>query len=176
MKRLLAALALIALESLSRRRSNARGDGDGFLYGTSGRVWGRHGAAGTLLVRGRGDSLEVLLVQRSYEVEGGGGQWAIPGGARDSHETYAEAGLREFEEEVGEIRDGEILGTHVFRHPSIPWEYHTLVVRGDVDRGGLLNWESLGEPQWFSVEELGGLDIFEPVRRAMPELLRLARG
>ena len=59
-------------------------DGDGWIECRCGsRHWGIHGAAGLLLVR----SGKILLQLRAPWVHNGG-TWGIPGGARDSHESW----------------------------------------------------------------------------------------
>ncbi|GAB3073469.1 NUDIX domain-containing protein [Corynebacterium aquatimens] len=77
------------------------GDGNGWVEGPGGKpVWGRFGAAGLFLRTSTGGDAKVLLQHRANWVADGG-TWALPGGARDSHETEAEAALRETVEECG---------------------------------------------------------------------------
>ena len=63
-------------------------------------------AASVIVVRGAGDRLEVLLVQRTPEARFMGGFWVFPGGAVDAHEGEGDeahrlAAVRELEEEAG---------------------------------------------------------------------------
>ncbi len=118
----------------------ADGDGNGWVQCRCGhRHWGRHGAAGLLLVRvppddgaarvagaergaGAGSApgtgvapLEALLQLRAQWTHHGG-TWALPGGAADSHEPATSAALREAEEETGvaagDVRVlGQVVGT-----------------------------------------------------------------
>jgi hypothetical protein len=61
-------------------------DGDGWVFCNCGyRHWGLHGAAGLLMVRFDMGEPHVLLQLRAAWTHGGG-TWAIPGGALDSHE------------------------------------------------------------------------------------------
>ena len=70
-------------------------DGDGWVACRCGsRHWGLHGAAGLVLYRDGDGGPEVLLQHRSGWVHDGG-TWAVPGGARDSHEDPVQAALRE---------------------------------------------------------------------------------
>ncbi|NCY10264.1 MAG: NUDIX domain-containing protein, partial [Actinobacteria bacterium] len=79
----------------------AHRDGDGFIRCQCGHShWGVHGAAGLLLVRTDLARPSVLLQLRAGWTHGGG-TWALPGGARDSHEDVVTAALREAAEEVG---------------------------------------------------------------------------
>ena len=67
------------------------GDGNGWVVCALGhRHWGRFGAAGLLLTDGR----RVLLQHRAAWTHEGD-TWAVPGGARDSHEDPITAALRE---------------------------------------------------------------------------------
>ena len=73
------------------------GDGDGWARcGRGHRHWGVHGAAGLLLRHG-----DLVLLQHRAPWSHQGGTWALPGGARDSHETPEQAAVREAHEEAG---------------------------------------------------------------------------
>ncbi|GAB6897325.1 NUDIX domain-containing protein [Kineosporia succinea] len=77
----------------------AGGDGnDWVLCGCGHRHWGRHGAAGLALVRAGARPTVLLQLRAAWTHEGG--TWGLVGGARDSHETVAEAALREAAEEA----------------------------------------------------------------------------
>jgi 8-oxo-dGTP pyrophosphatase MutT (NUDIX family) len=63
-------------------------------------------AATVIVLRGGGESLEVLLVQRTLQARFMGGAWVFPGGAVSPEDGEGEAGLRaagrrELEEEAG---------------------------------------------------------------------------
>ena len=77
-------------------------DGDGWVLCTKcqSRHWGLHGAAGLLLVRTDLETPCVLLQLRAAWTHGGG-TWALPGGALDSHEDSVTAAAREAHEEAG---------------------------------------------------------------------------
>ncbi|GAB2521889.1 NUDIX domain-containing protein [Nocardia heshunensis] len=106
-----------------------RGDGDGWAKSPDGtRQWGRYGAAGLLLrapLLGGGSA--VLLHHRAAWTHQGG-TWALPGGARDSHETTVHAAVREAEEEAG-IKPGSIRvrGSRVTATAPSGWTYTTVV-------------------------------------------------
>ena len=77
-----------------------RGDGNGWTKCEQGhRHWGRYGAAGLLLRHIDADGSERVLLQHRAAWSHHGDTWGIPGGARDSHETFEEAALREAQEE-----------------------------------------------------------------------------
>ena len=80
-------------------------DGDGWIDCTcSGKHWGLYGAAGLLLLR---DS-QVLLQHRAPWVHNGD-TWGIPGGARDSHESFIDAALREAQHRKDAVRAYELV-------------------------------------------------------------------
>lgn len=93
----------------------AGGDGNGWVQCRCGhRHWGRHGAAGLALVRTVPRPQVLLQLRAAWTHEGG--TWGLLGGARDSHETVAEAALREAREEADlapeQVRvAGELVGT-----------------------------------------------------------------
>lgn len=79
-----------------------RGDGDGWVVGTDGsRRWGRFGAAGLVVRAPAADGTPVVLLQHRVWWSHHGGTWGVPGGARDSHESAADAAIREAGEEAG---------------------------------------------------------------------------
>ena len=68
-------------------------------------------AATVILLRGGGESLEVLLVKRNPAQRFMGGAWVFPGGAVDAGEAEGDhphrvAGVREMEEEAGIVLPG----------------------------------------------------------------------
>ena len=72
------------------------GDGNGWVVCTQGHQhWGRFGAAGILIT----DGFRVVLQHRAPWTHEGG-TWALPGGARDSHEDAVQAAHREADEET----------------------------------------------------------------------------
>ena len=54
-----------------------------------------------IVLRGGGERLEVLLVQRNPQARFMGGAWVFPGGALDGGEDHRAAGIREVREEAG---------------------------------------------------------------------------
>ena len=76
----------------------AERDGDGWVECRCGsKHWGKHGAAGIVLIDPETTS---VLMQLRAEWTHGGRVWGIPGGARDSHENAVESALREMHEEL----------------------------------------------------------------------------
>jgi 8-oxo-dGTP diphosphatase len=136
----------------------AIGDGNGWVecrYGH--RHWGRHGAAGLLLLR-RPDTPEVLLQLRAGWTHEGG-RWGLVGGARDSHETIAEAALREaFEEADVDPRAVQVVGEQVGAD-HVDWSYTYVIglAVGDV-RPRLMTAES-DELRWVDVADVPALPL-----------------
>ncbi|WP_290277061.1 NUDIX domain-containing protein [Corynebacterium faecale] len=163
-----------------------KGDGDGWAAGPAGSaMWGRNGAAGLLLVAGDADQSvdrwHVLLQHRAHWTNNGG-TWALPGGARDSHESVAQAALREAAEETGiDAERVEILHSLVTAGPfpgdpkrpelASDWSYTTVIARttsGDV-LDTIANEESL-ELRWVAVGEVEDLALMPVFRSAWQDL------
>ena len=97
------------------------GDGDGWVVCAQGhRHWGRFGAAGLLVAHGE----SVLLAHRVWWSHHGE-TWGIPGGARDSGESAADAALREAAEETGiDVGAVRVTGSSTDDHGG--WSYVTV--------------------------------------------------
>ena len=105
-----------------------QGDGNGWVRGPDGaRHWGRHGAAGLLLRAAAPDGAPVVLVQHRAAWSHHGGTWGLPGGARDSHESTAEAALREAREETGIAEARVAVRAQRVTSTSGGWSYTTVV-------------------------------------------------
>lgn len=178
------------------------GDGNGWAAGPAGvKVWGRHGAAGLLLLAdgtsggcapgGRetadpaGTGAPEVLMQHRAPWTNAGGTWALPGGARDSHESPAEAAVREAVEECSlDPRLIEVLHEEVTAGPFPPdperpelagdWTYTTVIAR--TTHGDRLrthpNEESL-ELRWVPFDALESLPLMPAFRRSLPVLRRV---
>ncbi|NLZ57136.1 MAG: NUDIX hydrolase [Corynebacterium sp.] len=166
-----------------------KGDGDGWAAGPAGAsVWGRNGAAGLLLLAGSDDEevsqWQVLMQHRAHWTNNGG-TWALPGGARDSHESEAEAALREASEETGidaehvTILHSVVTAGPFAADPDRPelaggWTYTTVIAR--TDNGHPLktvaNEESL-ELRWVRVVEVEDLPLMAAFQMAWPGLKQL---
>jgi 8-oxo-dGTP diphosphatase len=140
------------------------GDGDGWVVSDTGKhYWGRHGAAGLLLRAPQPDGTPAVLLQHRAPWSHQGGTWALPGGARDSHETAEQAAVREAHEEAGlpseqlSVR-ATIITAEVLGASGDYWTYTTVVA----DAGELLhtvpNRES-AELRWVSEDEVADLPL-----------------
>ncbi|AGF73494.1 NUDIX hydrolase [Corynebacterium halotolerans] len=159
------------------------GDGNGWAAGPGGvKVWGRYGAAGLLLLAEPDATGVEVLMQHRAPWTNAGDTWALPGGARDSHESTAEAALREAIEECSldpsliDVLHEEITAGPFPADPDQPelagdWTYTTVIAR---TRGGrrLLthaNEESL-ELRWVPLDELDSLPLMPAFQKALPGL------
>jgi 8-oxo-dGTP pyrophosphatase MutT (NUDIX family) len=117
------------------------------------------------------DGLGVLLQHRA-EWTHEGGTWAVPGGARDSHETPIEAALREAGEESSlDPRSVDPVAQWLDEHGG--WSYTTVVAvtsaRAAVEP---LNAESTAL-RWWALDEVAALELHRGFAAAWPSLRRL---
>jgi 8-oxo-dGTP diphosphatase len=147
------------------------GDGNGWVHCLLGhRHWGRFGAAGILIT----DGARVVLQHRAPWTHEGG-TWALPGGARDSHEDAVAAALREAAEETTlapgvAVPFGEWIDDHG------DWSYTTVMARADA--AVLLepaNAESLAV-RWWAIDAVAGLALHSGFAAAWPRLRPLLAG
>lgn len=145
-------------------------DGDGWVYCNCGnRHWGVHGAAGLLLVRLDLDEPRVLLQLRAAWTHGGG-TWALPGGALDSHEDSVTAAAREAHEEAGiDPRSLEVKGIFSDNHGN--WRYDTVIAHTHVDPGAHEANAESEDLQWVLVDDVAGFDLHPGLRGAWDELV-----
>lgn len=102
---------------------------------------------------GSGDAgPQVLLQHRSGWVHDGG-TWAVPGGARDSHEDPVRAALREAHEEVGVRAEDVAVGTTLTGTDHEDWRYDYVLaeagprahVHAANEETEALGWVGLGD-------------------------------
>jgi 8-oxo-dGTP diphosphatase len=143
-------------------------DGDGWIECTCGsKHWGKHGAAGILLIRNG----EIFLQHRAPWVHNGD-TWGIPGGARDSHESVVEAALREAVEETG-INPDDVTPLTTFSDDHGIWAYSTVIaIASNNLEGHELNDES-HEVRWVALDEVERLPLHPSFAKSWPTL-RLA--
>ncbi|AEF38990.1 NUDIX hydrolase [Hoyosella subflava] len=148
-----------------------RGDGDGWVIGGDGaRRWGKHGAAG-LLLRAPGEGgTSVVLLQHRAEWSHQGGTWALPGGARDSHESEVHAALREAQEEAGIAADRIRVRAVVTTAGELPgWTYTTVVADAEETLETVPNHESL-DLEWVREGEVTEYPLHTGLAASWPAL------
>ncbi|WP_175934419.1 NUDIX domain-containing protein [Corynebacterium sp. Marseille-P4321] len=147
------------------------GDGNGWVVAPSGmKLWGKYGAAGLFLVADGGQAGETgretgqegvekqVLLQHRAKWTAQGGTWGIPGGAIDSHETAAEAAVRETVEECAiDPAQVEVVDTMVTAEfPG--WSYTTVLARCDAPLEVQANEES-EELRWVELSRVREFDL-----------------
>jgi 8-oxo-dGTP diphosphatase len=141
------------------------GDGNGWVRCSQGhRHWGRFGAAGLLIT----DGSRVLLQHRAAWTHEGD-TWAVPGGARDSHEQPLTAALREAAEETS-LDPIAITPFGSWADDHGGWSYVTIIAR---TTPGLIvlptNLESAAI-SWWPIEQVAGLRLHYGFAAAWPQL------
>jgi 8-oxo-dGTP diphosphatase len=144
------------------------GDGNGWVSCSLGhRHWGRFGAAGLLVTDGR----RVLLQHRAAWTHEGD-SWAVPGGARDSHEDPITAALREATEETS-LDPAVITPITELVDEHGGWTYTTIVARTGIDLAVTpINAESTAI-QWWPISEVSQLRLHRGFAAAWPALREL---
>ncbi|MCU1648678.1 MAG: 8-oxo-dGTP diphosphatase [Nocardia sp.] len=148
-----------------------RGDGDGWAESPDGtRQWGRFGAAGLLLRAPLVDGGSAVLLQHRAAWSHQGGTWALPGGARDSHETTVHAAVREAEEEAG-ITAGSIRvrASRVTAVADSGWTYTTVIADAVTRLRTQVNLEST-ELAWVPEDEVDARPLHPGFAAAWPLL------
>lgn len=147
--------------------------GDGYVYFPDGtRRWGVYGASGVMLRHIDGQGTErFFLAQRGGSVDGGNGQWAIPGGALDQGETALQGAMREFREEIKTDTAVTVIGEHRDEVDEA-WAYTSVVA--DVPEmftpPEKLDWETKAVG-WFTRQEIAGLPKHPGFESTLPFLL-----
>ncbi len=144
------------------------GDGNGWVQCSLGhRHWGRFGAAGLLITDGR----RVLLQHRAAWTHEGD-TWAVPGGARDSHEDPITAALREATEETS-LDPSTVTPLQELVDEHGGWSYTTIVARTDGDTVvAPVNAESTAVT-WWAIDDVPGLRLHRGFAATWPTLREL---
>ncbi|MFD3509216.1 NUDIX domain-containing protein [Nocardia sp. NPDC058666] len=137
-----------------------RGDGDGWFKGPDGsKHWGKFGAAGLLLRAPLPGGGSAVLLQHRALWSHQGGTWALPGGARDSHESPEHAAVREAEEEAGiAASDLRVRAERLTMTAASGWTYITVIADAETPLATVANRES-SELAWVPEEEVADLPL-----------------
>jgi 8-oxo-dGTP diphosphatase len=147
------------------------GDGNGWVHCSLGhRHWGLFGAAGLLIT----DGARVLLQHRAPWTHEGG-TWAVPGGARDSHEGPLDAALREAVEETS-LDPASVVPFREWVDDHGGWSYTTILARTDAATTVQPRSAESTAITWWPVESVAGLELHAGFATAWPSLLRLLAG
>jgi 8-oxo-dGTP pyrophosphatase MutT (NUDIX family) len=110
----------------------------------------------------------VLLQLRAAWTHGGG-TWALPGGALDSHEDSVTAAGREAAEEVGiSVDDFEV--RDVFSDDHGPWRYDTVIAHSQSDAGAYAANAESEDLQWVAIDEVENFPLHKGLALAWPQL------
>jgi len=149
----------------------ATGDGNGWVDSGSGqRHWGRFGAAGLALLRTTPRPQVLLQLRAGWTHQGG--SWGLVGGARDSHESLAEAALREAAEEAGiDSSHVTVLSSQIgVDHGN--WSYTYVLALADDDLVvGPVTAES-DELRWVDLDDVPLLPLHVGLRSTWASLRR----
>ncbi len=144
-------------------------DGDGWVMCSCGhKHWGLHGAAGLLLIRLDLPEPHVLLQLRAAWTHGGG-TWALPGGALDSHEDSVTAAGREASEEAG-INSSDYVVRDVFSDDHGPWRYDTVIAHTNGDAGAFAANAESEDLQWVTLDKVETFSLHAGLAGAWPQL------
>ncbi|MFZ1489979.1 MAG: NUDIX hydrolase [Ilumatobacteraceae bacterium] len=144
-------------------------DGDGWVACACGRPhWGLYGAAGLLLVRRDLAEPHVLLQLRAPWTHGGG-TWALPGGAIDSHEDSVTAALREAHEEAG-VDATVVEVTEVYCDDHGNWRYDTVIAQTHGDAGAHAANHESEALQWVLLAEVDDFPLHPGLAASWPSL------
>ncbi|WP_194827032.1 NUDIX domain-containing protein [Nocardia sp. XZ_19_231] len=137
-----------------------RGDGDGWYKSPDGvKHWGKFGAAGLLLRAPLPGGGSAVLLQHRAPWSHQGGTWALPGGARDSHESPEHAAVREAEEEAGITADLlRVRAERLTMTAASGWTYITVIADADSQLPTVANKES-AELAWVPEDEVADLPL-----------------
>jgi 8-oxo-dGTP diphosphatase len=127
---------------------------------TGAHFWGRHGAAGLLLRAPLPDGAPAVLLQHRAAWSHQGGTWALPGGARDSHESAEQTAVREAHEEAGLPAEQLTVRATVVtaRASGSRWTYTTVVADARHRLATVANRES-AELRWVAEHEVENLPL-----------------
>jgi 8-oxo-dGTP diphosphatase len=132
--------------------------------------WGLYGAAGLLLVRRPDEGPAEVLLQLRAAWTHGGGTWALPGGALDSHEDSVTAAAREAWEEVG-VHPSVLDVKGIFTDDHGNWRYDTVIAHCSGDVGAHEANAESDEVRWVSIHSVVDYDLHPGLAASWGEIL-----
>ena len=110
-----------------------------------------------------------MLLQLRAAWTHGGGTWALPGGAIDSHEDSVSAAAREAAEEVGVLAT-DIDVRDVFSDDHGPWRYDTVIAHSKGDAGAFAANAESEDIRWVLLNEVKNFTLHAGLAAAWPQL------
>lgn len=145
------------------------------MFASGNRYWGLHGAAGLLLRARLPDGSAAVLLQHRAPWSHQGGTWALPGGARDSHESAEDAAVREAHEEAGlpaeqvTVRHSVVTAEVGSTQDGSYWSYTTVIADAPSLLETVPNRES-SELRWVAEDEVADLPLHPGFEDSWPGL------
>jgi len=145
-----------------------QGDGDGWVgCDLDHQHWGRHGAAGLLIWAPDSSGRPLVLLIRRAGWSHHGGTWGPPGGARDSHESPAQAAVREAAEECG-APTGQLRISGLLNDDHGGWSYQTLIAEAAEPFAVLAGSHEATQIAWIPADEVASLPLHPGFAAAWP--------
>jgi 8-oxo-dGTP pyrophosphatase MutT (NUDIX family) len=155
--------------------------GPGEELNTSGQAVAPRLAASVIVLRGGGESLEVLLVRRTPAARFMGGVWVFPGGAVDAGEDELDAALRELQEEaaIGGVERDALVRYSQWITPAevkIRFDTHFFLAPVPDDAAPVVDGEEIVDLGWFGPAEAleaytrGELELVFPTIKHLEQL------
>jgi 8-oxo-dGTP pyrophosphatase MutT (NUDIX family) len=145
-----------------------QGDGDGWVgCDLDHQHWGRHGAAGLLIWAPDSSGRPLVLLIRRVDWSHHGGTWGPPGGARDSHESPAQAAVREAAEECG-APAGQLRVSGLLNDDHGGWSYQTLIAEAAEPFAVLPGSHEATQIAWIPADEVASLPLHPGFAAAWP--------
>lgn len=111
-----------------------------------------------------------MLLQLRAAWTHGGGTWALPGGALDSHEDSVMAAAREAYEEAG--IDPQLLEFKaIFSDDHGNWRYDTVIAHTATDVGAHEANAESEDLRWVALEDVQHFELHPGLRRSWPTLI-----
>ncbi|MFM8854406.1 MAG: NUDIX domain-containing protein, partial [Acidimicrobiaceae bacterium] len=99
----------------------------------------------------------------------GGGPWALPGGAQDSHDDSVTAARREGQEDMGSDLAARSV-KHVFSDNHGPWSYDTVIAHAMSDAGARIANPESPETKWSPIEQVAELNLHPGLKQSWTAL------
>lgn len=114
-----------------------------------------------------------FMAKRGANVNNEVGKWEFPGGGVEFNETLADAIKREVVEEYGfVVRPTELLGVvdHILKDEKQHWVSPSFLCEVVSGEPRIMEPEKCDEIGWFTLAEIGGMDLSLPTQHDLEKL------